>query len=122
MRFSVGLWDALFGEKVTCELPAPDGRIIKRQVTKKWLEKMQQAGEVKPIDEPLIRVHMLNPYGNTVEYWIIGKDIDQETVNQFLDAESGDIYAMTHFEEGVPQKSILKKEAWEKARQLMDSV
>ncbi len=95
MRFSVGLWDALFGKKVTCELPAPDGQIVKRQVTKKWLDKMQQAGEVKQIDEPLIRVHMLHPSGNTVEYWTVGKDIDQETVDNFRDAESGDIYALT---------------------------
>ena len=122
MKFSLGLWDALFGEKVTCEIPAPDGQIIKRQVTKRWLEKMQNSGEIKPIEEALVRVHMLNPHGNTVEYWTIGKDIDRITTDKFLDPETGDLYVMTHFEEGELQYSVMKKELWEDARKLTDSV
>jgi len=122
MRFSVGLWDSLFGDRVTIEVPSRNGQVIKRQVTKRWLEQIQKEGKAREIKEPLVRVHMLNPVGNTTQHWKIGQDIDQAAVDKFRDPESGDIYAMTSFENGEPQVHLLKRDLWEAARQAMDSV
>ena len=121
MKLSVNFFDALFGEKVIVEVPGPNGQILKKKVTKKWLEKMWSEGKFKRIEEPIVRVHMLSPFGCTVQNWIIGKDIDQATVDQFRDIESGDLYAMTHFEKGESRVSVLKKQIWEDTRQFVDS-
>ena len=120
MKFSVSFLDFLFGEKVMLDVPTANGQIIKRRVTKRWLEDMRKKGEIKDI--PTIRVHMLHPSGNSIQYWIIGKDIDEVSVSKFKDAETGDLYAMTHFENGEPKMSIMTKGIWEKTRKLMDSV
>ncbi len=36
MRFDLGWRDRLFGEKIELELPMPDGKLVKRKVSKKW--------------------------------------------------------------------------------------
>jgi hypothetical protein len=123
MKFSSDLWDALFGKKVIMEIPSPTGKIIKRKVSKKWLEKMKDEGQVKEIKDAMIRVHMINPVsGISVGYWTIGKDIDEATVNEFRDPETGDLYALTSFKNGEPKISVLRKDLWEKSKKLMDSV
>jgi hypothetical protein len=118
MRFSVGIWDSLFGEKVTLEQPDQDGKTMRRQVTKKWLKTMQQEGKIRELR--VVRVHVLHPFGNRDLEWVIGQDVDQETVDQFRDSETGDLYAVTHFEEGQPTTSVMKKSFWERARVVMD--
>jgi len=123
MKFSIDFWDVLFGEKITIEIPGPEGKIIKRKVSKKWLEKMKSEGQAKEIKDEMIRVHMINPVsGDSIEHWTIGKDIDEETVNKFRDPETGDLYALTSFENGQPKRSVLKKDFWEKSKKLMDSI
>ena len=42
MRFAVGLFDHLFGEKVSLEVPTSDGQTRRRTVTRSWLEQMEQ--------------------------------------------------------------------------------
>jgi len=49
MKTSVGFWDALFGERVTLEIPSPTGGLKKVEVTKKWLEKMKRDGKMKQV-------------------------------------------------------------------------
>jgi hypothetical protein len=116
MKFHINFWDKLFGEKITIEIPGLDGNIIKRKVSKKWLEKMEAEGQVKKIKEEIIRVHMINPVsGNYIAYWTIGKDIDEKTTNKFRDHETGDLYALTSFKNGQPKIIILKREFWKKA-------
>lgn len=41
MRYSTGLSDSLFGEKITLQGPDEKGNIVKLIVTKKWLEQAQ---------------------------------------------------------------------------------
>ncbi len=118
MNFSVGPWDALFGEKVEIHLRGPDGSPIKRTVTKKWLELMERQGSMTRIErEPSeVRVHMLHPmHGYSVETWTIGVDVDAATVQEFKDA-GGDIYAITVFKEGQPRVAVIKKDIWERGR------
>lgn len=115
MRFDVGLWDRLFGERVTLEVPTPDGRTIKRSVTKKWLEQMKAKRELRPIDA--IRVHMLDPLkGYHVLDWIIGKDVPQESVEKFRDPGTDALYAMTWYEEGKAHIAVVRKDKWDDLR------
>ncbi|OLN32533.1 hypothetical protein [Desulfosporosinus metallidurans] len=44
MRFSTGLLDWLFGEKIILQGPDEKGKIVKCKVTKKWLEQAQGSG------------------------------------------------------------------------------
>ena len=107
MKFSVGFWDSIFGEKITIEIPSPNGQITKRKVSKKWFYKMKDEKQIKELKEEIIRVHMINPLaGDSIENWTVGKDIDSETVNKFRDSETGDLYAMTSFENGQPKISV----------------
>jgi hypothetical protein len=46
MRFSLGLLDSLFGEKIILQGPDEKGNIIKCKVSKKWLEKAQGGGNL----------------------------------------------------------------------------
>ncbi|AFM40122.1 hypothetical protein Desaci_1083 [Desulfosporosinus acidiphilus SJ4] len=41
MRFSLGLLDSLFGEKIVLQGPDEKGNIVKCKVSKKWLERAQ---------------------------------------------------------------------------------
>lgn len=40
MRTSAGFWDAIFGKKVTIELPMPDGTIRCIRATERWTPRM----------------------------------------------------------------------------------
>ncbi|TGE33551.1 hypothetical protein [Desulfosporosinus sp. Sb-LF] len=46
MRFSTGLMDSLFGEKITLEGHDEKGNVVKCKVSKKWLEEAQGGGEI----------------------------------------------------------------------------
>ena len=121
MKLAVGLWDYLFGEKVTIEIPDPPNELKKRKVTKKWLERMEHEGLMNKL-ENVVRVHMLHVLsGYTTQHWVIGEDIDAETVEKFRDSESDDIYAMTHYEQGEEQTHILRKHLWEESHRKLDA-
>lgn len=49
MKTSVGFLDALFGEKVTLEMPLPTGGVKKVKVTRKWLEQMEREGKIQKV-------------------------------------------------------------------------
>ena len=117
MRFSIGLWDSLFGERITIEIPTPDGKITKREVTKKWFERKQSKGKIKDATNKMIKVHLINPLEDyKIQYWAIGKDIDESMVNKFKDENTGDLYALISFDQGKQKVSVMKKEFWEKAK------
>jgi len=79
MKTSVGFWDALFGERVTLEIPSPNGNTKKVAVTKKWMEKMEREGKMKPVSSPTVKVNILDPMG--------GVSFDQfEDPADFMDA------------------------------------
>ncbi|WP_407312812.1 hypothetical protein [Desulfosporosinus sp. SB140] len=50
MRFSLGLLDSLFGEKIILQGPDEKGNIIKCKVSKKWLERAQGGSSFPPQD------------------------------------------------------------------------
>ncbi|MDR3601734.1 MAG: hypothetical protein P4L49_14835 [Desulfosporosinus sp.] len=46
MRYSIGLSDSLFGEKITLQGHDQKGNIVKLIVTKKWLEQAQDRDKI----------------------------------------------------------------------------
>jgi hypothetical protein len=50
MNNYVGIWDWLLGERITVELPSPNGGSKKVQVSKRWFEQMQREGKIRPIN------------------------------------------------------------------------
>jgi hypothetical protein len=79
MKTSVGFWDALFGERVTLEIPLSNGGVKKVEVTKKWMEKMEREGKMKQVSFPTVKVNILDPMG--------GVTFDQfDDPAEFLDA------------------------------------
>jgi hypothetical protein len=51
MRYSTGLSDSLFGEKITLQGPDEKGTIVKLIVTKKWLEHAQGGSKISSSQE-----------------------------------------------------------------------
>lgn len=89
MKFSVGTWDEMFGERITIEVPDHNGRLVQRSVTKKWFSRMQETGRIGRASMSSIRVHMLHPAGHRTLEWVIGEDVKPELVDQFQDPPTG---------------------------------
>jgi len=51
MRYSTGLSDSLFGEKITLQGPDEKGNLVRLTVTKKWLEQVQGGSKVSSSQE-----------------------------------------------------------------------
>ncbi len=92
----------------------------KVRATEQWLKRMQQEGQA--LELQTLRVHMLDPKGNKTLEWILGEDVDLDTVKKCRDEETGDLFAMTHYEKGQPVVSILKKDLWCEAKHSVDWV
>ena len=123
MQFSLGMWDALFGKKVTLVLPGRDGKPRPRKVTEKWLKEMERQGKAKRLDAEAVPVHILDPLTDyRFETWVVGKDVDSETVEKFRDVQSGALYVLIAYKEGKKQVVVLKKHVWESTKKTMDSV
>jgi hypothetical protein len=48
-KFSVGLWDRLFGKQVELEVPSAHGETVRRHVTEKWLQSMESDGKISRV-------------------------------------------------------------------------
>jgi len=104
-------------EKVEIEITIPDGRKVKKKVSKEWFEKIKAEGKAKKI----IQVHLINPWvGYQIQHWVVGKDIDEKKAAEFRDPETGDLYVMVHYEEGEPITNVVVKELWNEAKRKMD--
>jgi hypothetical protein len=118
MNFSVGLWDRLFGEKATLEIPGENGMTIKRTVTKKWLYEMERQGKISKPLENVVRVHHLDPRdfrnnGYTTAHWAIGEDITTELYEKSKDPDTKELYAITTYFGDDSHTTYVKKEIFE---------
>jgi hypothetical protein len=129
MNFDVGLLDRLFGKRTTFQIPGPGG-LKEVSVTERWLAKMIAEGKIEPVDANLVIAHVIDPAGAaraahglagpTHEYyttrWVIGEDVSQEQVNQFRDPSTAAIYVLVKYENGVPQRFVVRRDFWENAK------
>lgn len=145
MKTSVGIWDALFGERVTLEIPSPNGSIKKVAVTKKWVEKMEREEKMKRVSSPTVKVNILDPMGGVrfdqfddpadfmdalgepkdehrIEYWTIDEQVSQEQYEDFLDPKTKELYAITNYEDGKPATFLVRRTLWVQARDAMRNV
>lgn len=129
MNFDLGLFDRLFGKRTKFQIPGPGG-LREVSVTERWLAKMIADGKIQRVDTKLIIAHVIDPgrvarasIGLDVsphEYyttrWVIGEDISQPQVDEFRDDATDAIYVLVKYEDGQPQRIVVKRDFWETAK------
>ena len=113
----MGLFDSLFGKKVTLDLTGDDGKRVQRTVAENKLKQWGAEGKLSVF--PTIRVHILDPKGSHTADWQIWRDIPEQVVAMAKQPQTGDLYALTVYEAGVPKTSVLPKAHWLKAKAAM---
>ena len=63
-----------------------------------------------------VRVNISWLRGVRIEEWTLGIEIERETVNDFLDASTGEWYVGEGLEKGAPTQHVVKKNAFENVR------
>jgi len=121
-RFSVGIWDTLFGKRVVMEIPNISGEIVRRSVTQKWLEMAQnKINTNSPGNEEIVKVHIIDGrHGYRVGYWIMGEDVGSNYANHCKDSETGELYVIHYFEDQEPKIKMLTKEQWNMAHKKLE--
>ena len=116
----MGLFDFLFGKKVTLEIPDQNRNIVKRKISKKMFDEMIAKGDLKCADT--VKAHILDPNrGYYSEDWVVGEDISKEHVEKFA-TPSSEIYVAIAYESGGPNIMITTKEIWDKQRSIFDMI
>lgn len=122
MRFDTGLWDRLFGRKVTLNLPGPGGDRRVR-VTAKWLAQMEREGKIAASTRDHLTAHVLDPQRHYyTETWTVGENISQEQAQQFRDPSTEAVYVLVSYEEGHPKRALVSRDYWNKAKRLLDQI
>jgi hypothetical protein len=109
MSLSLGFWDSMFGEKITIELPDENGGVFKRQVTKKWLEKMLSEGK---ISTP-VTVNILNAItGKREEEWMVNEQINYQTYKTFTKSDDVLFILESYDDDGKLNSTIVKRDLY----------
>jgi hypothetical protein len=125
MDFCVGFIDRLFGERIPLEVPGPDGKIITRNVTKKWLDRMIAEGKMSPVSggRRTVTAHILDPVnGYTLETWVVGDNVQPELVQKFGNKSKNAIYVLRCYRDGKLESNILRQDLWNQAKKQIHSV
>jgi hypothetical protein len=145
MKPYIGFWDALFGKRITIEIPSPNGGEKKAKVTKKWFDQMQRTGQMKNVSPQMVKVNILDPMSGLssknfddptdfldvlaehrsdyrIEYWKIGERVPREQHDQFLDPETKELLAITSYNNGNPSTFLVQRGLWEQTRERMRNV
>lgn len=111
----MGFFNSLFGKKKTVELEDENGNIVKRKIDKKLLDNLVAQGKIKKTDSvEVIEAHILDPNeGCYLSNWIVGEDVDPETVKKFA-TKNNRLYVIVAYEEGKPHTLVTTKEIWGK--------
>jgi hypothetical protein len=130
MQFDVGLWDRLFGAKITVGIPGPGGS-RKVRVSAKWLAKMQAEGKISETQGEFVTAHILDPMGATgpggslsyrTETWTIGTDVPREIVREFADPVSHELFVLVQWKDGSPHSSAVARSLWQQAKAAFDAI
>jgi hypothetical protein len=115
-RFSTRLFDAIFGKKMTIQVPQKDGTVRDVRVTKAWYEKMLADGKMSVAPKNTVHVHIIGPYGLRRDSLVVGVDIPAERYERLVDPQTGSLYAIEVFEAGEPSMTIVPRAIWEEAK------
>ena len=65
--------------------------------------------------------HLLDPKaGYTTQEWIVGRDVDVETVSRF--AQDGNLYIAIAYKSGEPVLTVCNKAMWKSAQMELDAI
>ncbi len=106
----MGLWDSVFGKKITIQGRDKNGEPIETKVSAKQFSKWEQEGALSKVD--VVEVHVLDPKGSYTTQWKIGEDIPVDVVLKFKNPATNGIYALTVYEAGQPKTSVLQHAKW----------
>ena len=68
-----------------------------------------------------VTAHLLDPKaGHTTQEWIVGRDVDAETVTRF--AQDDNLYIAIAYKSGEPVLTVCSKAIWESARMEFDAI
>jgi hypothetical protein len=117
MRLWVGLFDRLFGKRITIEVPN-DGGPRPVRVTERWLKQMEQEGRMAPVRT--VTVHVADTLrGEYTAEWTIDGDIPREMFERRFDPAEGCLYAIVVYRDGLPETHVTDKGTWTQARQIV---
>ena len=106
----MGLWDSVFGKKITIQGRDNNDKPFETKVSEKQLKKWEKDGLLSKVQ--LVEVHVLDPKGSYTTQWKIGEDIPLEMVEKFKNPATNKLYALTVYEAGEPKTSVLQHAKW----------
>ncbi|MCC6206989.1 MAG: hypothetical protein IT488_02385 [Gammaproteobacteria bacterium] len=106
----MGLWDSVFGKKVTIQGRDENGKPFETKVSEKQFKKWEQEGLLSKT--AVVEVQVLDPKGSYTTHWKIGEDIPAEVVEKFKNPDTNKLYALTVYEAGEPKTSVLQHAKW----------
>lgn len=146
MKTYVGLWDLLFGERVTLDFPLEDGGVKNIEATKKWKDKMEHEGKLSQTSTPTVKVNILDsriggiptdkiksmddlmgaisaPSNMTqIEHWTIGEKISKEEYDEYLDPKSNELYAIRGEQDGRRFRRMMTRDLYEQTLKSLQNV
>ena len=103
-------------KKVEIEFTDKSGTKRTRKVLKKDLDKWESEGKLSRIN--IIRANISGIGGERVENWIIGEHVTKESVANFIDRATGEIYVGEFFKKGKPKQFLMPKKKWEEFKKI----
>lgn len=149
MKYSTGILDAMFGEKMTIQIEQGNGIMKDVVVTKAWWEKTQKGKEgvfkVVKLGSQSVTAHILDPKtGYSQERWIAGTHITLEDMEKLSDngsvfvlayddkgipqrkmeklSDNGSVFVLDFNDKGIPQRKVVSRSDWNKAKAHFDQV
>ena len=110
----MGLWDSLFGQKVTIQARDENGKPFETKVSEKQFKKWEQEGLLSKTE--VVEVHVLDPKGSYTTHWKIGEDVPAEVVEKFKNPVTNKLYALTVYEAGEPKTSVVQHAKWQQIK------
>jgi len=86
--------DERYGQFRSVEVKQPDGATRHMEVTDKWLVTQKLKKEMAAQPEDWIQANFIGPYSDRIAILRIGEDVDQGTVSEFRDPDTGQLYGM----------------------------
>ena len=111
--------DKIHGKFRSVEVKQPDGTIRQMEVSEKWLLTKKLKKEMASAPEDWIQANFIGPRGDRIEILKIGKDVDRDTVSEFRDHDTGQLYGMYAFSAGEEEVNLIQKAMYDEVKRQM---